>query len=36
MANFLVREFPSKSWNVAFVYRVLQKLWVYTNFAGEK
>ena len=24
----LVREFPSKSWNVGLVYQLLQKLWV--------
>jgi len=24
----LVREFPSKSWNVGLVYHLLQKLWV--------
>jgi len=26
--KYLVREFPSKSWNVGLVYQLLQKLWV--------
>jgi len=27
-ANDLVREFPSKGWNVGLVYKSLQKLWI--------